>query len=225
MSVEDFFHAIKQGRQDEVQRILRGTPNLIHEKENGVTPVLIAIYYGHPEIAEFLAEKKVTLDIFEVAATGKRAQIARILARNPELVNEYSEDGFQPLGLACFFGHLEAAEYLISAGARVSSPSKNKMLVTPLHSAAAGRHTVIVKLLLNHGADPNAREDSGFTPLHAAAQNGDVESLRALLFNGADAQAKTAEGKLAMDYALEAGRNEAVEVLREEITRKFRVRK
>ncbi len=225
MDTEEFFNAIKQGHQDEVQRLVRGTPNLIHEKQNGVTPVLIAMYYGHPEIAEFLAEKTVTLNIFEASATGKRAQIARILARDPELVNAYSEDGFHPLGLACFFGHLETAEYLIKAGARVNSPSKNKMKVTPLHSAAAGKHSAIVKLLLKHEADPNAREDGDFTPLHAAAQNGDIESIRALLFNGADAQAKTAEGKTAMDYALEAGKKDAVEVLKEDITKRFRIRK
>jgi len=225
MSIAEFFEAVKKGHQEEVNRLLRGTPNLIHEKENGLSPILIAVYHGHSEIAELLAEKTVTLTIFEAAATGKRAQIARLLARDPELVNAYSEDGFQPLGLACFFGHQETAEYLIKAGARVNSPSKNKMKVTPLHSATAGGHTAIVKLLLKHGADPNAREDGDFTPLHAAAQNGDVESIRALLFNGADSHAKTAEGKIPLDYAAEAGKDQAVDVLKEEITKRFRVNK
>lgn len=220
----EFFTAIKNGNQDEVQRLLRVTPNLIREKENGVSPVLLAVYHGHPEVAELLAEKTVTLTIFEAAATGKRMQIARILAREPGLVNAYSEDGYQPLGLACFFGHQEAVEYLIKAGARVNSPSKNKMKVTPLHSATAGGHTAIVKLLLKHEADPNARENGGFMPLHAAAQNGDVASIRALLFEGADANAKTTEGKTALDYALESGKTEAMEVLKEGITKKFRNR-
>jgi ankyrin repeat protein len=30
-----------------------------------------------------------------------------------------------------------------------------------LHSAAAGSHAAIVKLLLEHGADPNAAQDGG----------------------------------------------------------------
>jgi ankyrin repeat protein len=220
-----FFAAIKNGDQDEVRRLLNGAPGLIHEKEDGLSPVLIAVYHGHPEIAELLAEKTVTLTVFEAAATGREAHLARLLARDPQLVNAYSQDGYQPLGLACFFGHREAAEYLIKAGARVNSPSQNKMRVTPLHSAAAGGHTAIVKLLLQNGADPNAREDGDFTPLHAAAQNGDADSVRSLLFEGADANAKTAEGKTPMDYAVEAGKANAVDVLKKGITKKLKARR
>jgi uncharacterized protein len=225
MNADDFFKAIKGGDRHEAQRLLTASPNLIHEKENGISPVLIAVYQGRPEMAEWLAEKTVTLTIFEAAATGKRPHIVRILARDPGLVNAYSPDGYQPLGLACFFGHQQAAKYLIDAGARLNSPSRNSMRVTPLHSAAAGGHTAIVKLLLNAGADPNARQAGDFTPLHAAAQNGDVESVRALLFNGADTNARTTEGKTPIDYAAEAGKTAAVDVLKQGITKRLRRKK
>ncbi len=218
----EFFEAIKNGDQEQVLRLLSAAPNLIHENENGVSPILLAIYYGHPEIAEFLAEKKVVLDIFEAAAMGKRSYIVRILAREPDLVHAYSNDGYQPLGLACFFGRMDVVEYLIGAGARLNSPSKKPMNVTPLHSAAAAGHAAIVKLLLDHGASPNVRGQGGFTPLHAAAQNGDVELIRLLLLNGADAEVKTDEGKTPLDYARESNKPEAVELLLEGITKRLR---
>jgi ankyrin repeat protein len=223
--MRDFFAAIKTGHLDEVRRLLRGTPDLIHAKEDGLSPVLVAAYHNQPDIADFLAEKTVALTVFEAAATGRRPQIARILAREPGLINAYSEDGYQPLGLACFFGHLDVAKYLLGAGARLNSASKNKMKVTPLHSAAARGHAGIVKLLLQHGADPDALQERDFTALHAAAQNGDVESIQALLFHGADAHAKTSEGKTPLDYASEAGKAEAVKILKQGITKKLKKRK
>ena len=157
-NVEEFFTAVKEGRQEVVERLLRATPSLIHEKENGLSPILVAAYNHQPKLANFLTEKAVLLNIFEAAATGKMNHIIRILARDPQLVNDYSEDGYQPLGLACFFGHLETAQYLISAGARVNTSSENKMKAAPLHSATAGRHIKLVKLLIEQGADPNARQ-------------------------------------------------------------------
>lgn len=224
MNVKEFFASIREGKQEVVERLLRANPALIHEKESGLSPVLVASYNKQPRLADFLAEKAVALTIFEAAATGKTNQIILLLARDPQLVNAYSEDGYQPLGLACFFGHPETAQYLISAGARINSPSQNKMKVTPLHSAVAAGCSKLVKLLLQLGANPNAPQEGGFTPLHAAAQNGDVESIRALLFYGADANIKSDEGKTPLNYATEGRQFEAVEWLKRGITKRFRIR-
>ena len=45
----------------------------------------------------------------------------------------------------------------------------------PLHNASSFGHTEVVSLLLNHGADPNARDNWNFTPLHEAAIKGKVD--------------------------------------------------
>lgn len=219
----DFFEAIRAGDRDAVERLLLLDPCLIHAKEKGLSPVLAAAYHLHPALADFLADKIVTLDIFEAAATGRTTHLVRLLARKPDLVNAFADDGFHPLGLACFFGHLEAATYLVKAGAAVNAPSNNELHVTPLHSAVAGGHRPIAKMLLKNGAQPNVRERGGYTPLHIAAANGDVESIQMLILAGADLHLRSDDGKLPLHIAEEKGHRQAVEVLKREITKRFRV--
>jgi uncharacterized protein len=218
---KEFFDAIKQGDMGEVEHRLKQDPVLIHARENGLSPILVAAYHHEPKIASFLADKTVAITIFEAAATGKINNVIRLLARDPNLVSAYSEDGFQPLGLACFFGHLDAAEYLVKAGASLNSRSRNKLKAAPIQSATARGHHKIVKMLLDHGADPNIREQGGYTPLHAAAQNGDDEMIRILLYGGADLSIAGNNGKTALDLAMEAGHEKATLLLGEGITKRF----
>lgn len=217
-----FFDAIRAGNHDEVERLLLLDGGLIHAKEKGLSPVLVAAYHLEPNLADFLADKTVTLNIFEAAATGRTTHLVRLLARNPDLVNAFADDGFQPLGLACFFGHLEAADYLVRAGASINTPSNNELNATPLQSAVAGGHAPIVKMLLKSGAQPNVRERGGVTPLHAAAINGDTESIQLLILAGADLHIRSADGKRPLDLAEEKGHHKAAEILKREITKRFR---
>ena len=56
---------------------------------------------------------------------------------------------------------------------------------TPLHEVVG--HPELVRLLLDHGADPNARDvGDNATPLHFAAASAPLESVRLLLDAGAD---------------------------------------
>src|SRR5262245_42612335 len=56
----------------------------------------------------------------------------------------------------------------------------------PLHVAAYSGQTVLVRLLLEKGADVNASGDLGKTPLHYAALDGEREVAKILLEHGAD---------------------------------------
>jgi uncharacterized protein len=219
-----FFDAIRQGNRYEVERQLIVDPSLTHTREKGLSPIMVAAYYNQREIASFLADKAVVLTIFEAAATGKTNRVIRLLAHDPDLVNAYAEDGFQPLGLACFFGHYDTAEYLAKAGALLNSQSHNDLRAAPIHSAAAGMYSKIAKMLLDMGAEPNLREQGGFTPLHVAAQNDDVETIRFLLLGGADLTLKNDAGKTALDFAMDAGNEKASALLSEGVTKRFKRR-
>lgn len=219
---QEFFDAIKDGNKEEVERRLNRDPSLIHARENGLSPIMVAAYHHEPEIASYLADKTVAITIFEASATGKINNVIRQLARDPQLVHAYAEDGFQPLGLASYFGHLELAKYLIKAGAPINSPSRNGLKAAPLQSAAAAGYEKIVQMLLELGADPNVREGNGYTPLHAAAQNKDIDMIHTLLYGGADLTLVGKDGKTPLDLAAETGDKETIALLAEGITKRLK---
>ena len=218
-----FFKAIEEGDREKVERMLHKTPNLILAKsKKRLSPLMTAMYFHKFEIAEMLLDRMVKLTVYEAAATGKLTHLISNLGHNPELVNAYSDDGYQPLGLAAYFGHEKIVEYLIKAGAEVNSPSKNSLGVTPLQSAVAGGHLEVTRMLLTTGASPNVRERGGYTPLHTAAHNGDVEIVRSLLFGGADLEAKSDKKETPLDMARKTGHDEVANLLNSGITRRFR---
>lgn len=154
-----------------------------------MSELLQAVYEGnHARVDELLAGDP-ELDVFEAAAVGRTERLHELLDDEPALANAWADDGFQPLGLSSFFGHVEAARLLVERGAEVNSASRNEMKVMPLHSAVAtgepeARYE-LAKLLLEHGADPNARQQDDFTPLMAAEHHGDERLRRILVDYGA----------------------------------------
>jgi uncharacterized protein len=153
-----------------------------------MSDVLHAMYRGDRDEAERLAAGR-QLDVFEASALGRAERVRELLDTDPSLVNAWTDDGFQPLGFASFFGHPETARLLVERGAEVNSASRNTMKVMPLHSAAAAQDPSvryqIAQLLLEAGADPNATQQDDYTPLMAADQHGDARLRELLLDHGA----------------------------------------
>ena len=135
------------------------------------------------------------------------------MKENPDSVNKYSDDGFQALGYACFFGQTNAARILIESGAPINKSSQNELKVMPLHSAAASQNLEITRLLIENGADVDATQNGGFTPLHAASHNGQIKMIKLLIAAGANPRIKNNENKTPEDLAREEGHEEAVDYL------------
>jgi ankyrin repeat protein len=69
---------------------------------------------------------------------------------------------------------------------------------TPLHWAAWKGHAEIVQILLDAGADMQAKNENGHwgnTPLHAAAHGNQAAAARVLIASGADVNAKDSFGQ------------------------------
>ena len=168
------------------------------------SPILMALYMRKPEEAERLAAGA-RLNIWEAAALGRDARVAELLREDRSLANAWSPDGFPPIGLAAFFGHPSTAHILVDAGADVGAVARNEMRVQPLHAAAAAKQIEIVRLLLDSGADPNARQQAGYTALMECARGGRDDMVRLLLDRGADPSVVNDDGKTAASLALDSG--------------------
>jgi ankyrin repeat protein len=206
--------AIKAGRVEEAMSLARENPTLLKARDpNGASPILVAVYYQKLDVAKALADAAGTLDIFEASALGRVDRIAPLLHENPSLVSAYAPDGFYPVGLAAFFGHLDAVKTLIAAGADIHAAAKNAFKVQAIHAAVASKNLDIVRAVLEAGADPNAAQQQGFRPIHEAGSSGSRELAELLLKYGADATQKGDSGKNAIDIAREKGHAEFAEWL------------
>jgi uncharacterized protein len=158
-----------------------------------MSDVLQALYRGDRTEAERLAAGK-ELDVFEASALGRTDRVRELLDTDPSLVKAYGADGFHPVGLASFFGHVDTARLLYERGADANQIARNEHIQTAaIHAAAAAGDTgqdeetryELVRLALEHGADPNVEQGGGFRAIDAARQNGDKRVEQLLLEHGA----------------------------------------
>jgi uncharacterized protein len=154
-----------------------------------MSDVLQALYRGDRADAERLAAQSEP-SVFEAAALGRTDRLREVLDEDPSGANAFGDDGFHPLGLACFFGNVDAARLLVERGADVNALSRNERIQTAaIHAAAAGSAEAtryeLIELVLEHGADPNLEQGGGFRAIDAARQNGDTRVEQLLLDHGA----------------------------------------
>lgn len=207
--MSEFTDALKAGDAARVRALAEADASLLTTPENGVTPLLLALYHGKADLAHLLVTLGAPVSFAEACALGDEARAKALL--NRDVLDARSPDGFPPLGFAIFFGHGALARWLIEQGADVNAAAENAQRVTPAHAAAATCDRETMRVLLERGADPNARQQMDHTPLHGAASRGDIEMAKLLLAHGADRNATSSDGLTAAGIARKYGKGEFAE--------------
>ena len=142
------------------------------------------------------------------------------LLDNGAEVEARNEDGSTPLIWAASFAQTDIFRLLILRGARINVTDKygnTPLIAAACQCAAATLNSVynVVKMLLDYGADVNARNRDGQTALmEASGMTGAAEILELLLSKGADVLAKDKSGKTALTFAKASSRADKIRVLK-----------
>lgn len=121
------------------------------------------------------------------------------------------DEGLTPLARVTSCCHMALTEVLLRREAEDSSVSLSGS--STLHKAAYIGLPEAVNVILNDGADPNARDKYGEAPLHKAVRRGHENVVALLLNNGADVNAADVFGLTSLHWAAMTGHTEITDKL------------
>jgi hypothetical protein len=166
--------------------------------------------------ADVKAHDESGLSVLQASAFSNDADTVRLLLSKGADPNSKDAAGFTPLLAAALNGdrNTEVVRLLLHHGANVNAVCAETLetvkngplaigLLTPLLSAAPYGNYETVSLLVNAGANVNAKDVRGMTPLAltVSSDRPDPRIVRLLLSKGADPAIKSKNGETAADRA------------------------
>ena len=222
--------AAREGDIESAKALLDGGARVNQQSEYGWTPLLTAVNNRNYQLATLLIERGADVNL-----ANKGLWTPLYLATD----NRNIEGGDYPVPRADM-DHLEFIRLLLEKGANPNARIKDNTLTrtiftmqwfledgsTPFIRAAHSSDTALLKLLLEHKADPKIATNFGDTALTAAGGIGwvpgvtyersakeNVEAIRMLLDLGLDPNGANQDGRTALMGAAMKGRNDAVQLL------------
>jgi ankyrin len=222
--------AAREGDIESARALLDGGADVNQATQYGWTPLLTAVNNRNYQLAKLLIERGA-----DVNRANNGAWTPLYLATD----NRNIEGGDYPVPKPDM-DHLELIQLLLEKGANPNLRIKDNTLTrtiftmqwfledgsTPFIRASQSSDTVLMKLLLKYGADPQIKTTFGDTALTASGGVGwvpgvtyersaeeNVEALRMLLDLGLDPNGANGDGRTALMGAAMKGRSAAVQLL------------
>ncbi|XP_046845850.1 protein phosphatase 1 regulatory subunit 12B-like isoform X1 [Xenia sp. Carnegie-2017] len=186
---------------DLVELLVQNKADLEVRDNEGWTALHAAASSGNIQITEFLIEHGA-----DIAAVNNEGELPLDLSEEDEM-EEYLQNQLRKANIDVKVARAEEerimeehAQSWLNKG-HIDAGQDPTTGATPLHIAAAKEYKKVVSLLLQAGADPNAKDFDKWTPLHAAAHWGQKESCKLLADYGADFTLRNHVGLTPIDIA------------------------
>ena len=236
LDIFPLYFAALGGFFDLAEHLIANHPEHINARGGQeLTPLGAALNGKHFQVAELLYQHGADVDVgrslytpLYTACNGQVLDIAEWLLNHGANVNTQALQLWAPLHDAVDDGQFQVSQMLIKHNADIDI--RTNLGKSPLHLAATSwvkgdHHIDIMQLLLDYGANPNARDNEDSTPLHHSSwwekgrnyvlRKGTVEGTRLLLKHGAIIEAEDNQGRTPLQLALEHGRHDIAACLLE----------
>ena len=214
------YYASLGGFYDLVEHLIGKRPECVNARGGQMAAPLVAALHGkYFRIAELLHRHGADVNVrstsgrtlLHAACMTGSLDIVQWLLNHGANVNTRSDMGSFPISSAVGRGHLQLVRMLLEFNADLDVRRDfGRGLLHIATNCLIDNHVGVMQLLLDHGANPNARDEVGSTPLHHSSWRkkghsrptwGSVEGTRLLLKYGAIIDAKDNKGRTPLQLA------------------------
>ena len=192
-----------------------------HKSDDGYSAVLeVAVELNHADVMQVLIDAGADIEVkgndgrspLLVASQCGNPQVVKVLVKAGADVCVTDSQGHTCLTTAASLGHTETMRTLLCMP-EVDVNRSNISGDTALHHAVLPKHSAVSKLLIDAGADIDAKAGKGRTPLHWACEVGELDIVEMLVEAGADVCVVDDDGYTCLIVAASFGHAETVRYL------------